>query len=92
MSLIGQLLIFAIQVYFWIIIIEVVISWLIVFGVVNIKHPKAQNLIKLLKKATDPVFEPVRKFVPPIGGIDLTPLVVILGLMLLQGLIASIFY
>ncbi len=74
----------AITIYIWIILIQVLISWLIVFEVINIKNKQAQNLIELLKKATDPVFTPLRKYIPPIGGIDVTPIVVILGLSLLQ--------
>jgi YggT family protein len=53
----------------------------------NVKNAQAQNLIALLKRATDPMFEPIRKYVPPIGGIDLTPLVVILGLNLARSLL-----
>ena len=78
------LLSLAITIYIWIILIQVLISWLIVFDVINVKNPKAQSLINLLKKATDPVFVPLRKFIPAIGGIDITPIVVILGLSLLQ--------
>lgn len=79
-----SLLSFAITIYIWIIIIQVLISWLIIFDVINVNNKQAQNLINLLKKATDPVFKPLRKYIPPIGGIDVTPIVVILGLTLLQ--------
>lgn len=74
----------AIEIYIWIIIVQVVVSWLIVFEVINVKNAKAQNLIALMKKATDPVFTPIRKVIPPIGGIDITPIIVILGLSLIQ--------
>jgi len=78
------LLSLAITIYIWIILIQVLISWLIVFDVINVKNKKAQSLIELLRKATDPVFVPLRKFIPAIGGIDITPIIVILGLSLLQ--------
>ncbi len=84
MNPIFQLISLAITVYIWIILIEVLLSWLIVFDVINIKNEKAQNLIKLLKKATDPVFKPLRKYIPDIGGIDITPIIVIFALSLLQ--------
>ena len=92
MGFIGSLLIFALQIYTFIIILEVIISWLIVFDVINVRNDKAQNLLKLLKKATDPVYSRIRKYVPPIAGIDLTPLIVLLGIYFLQMLIARIFY
>lgn len=84
MGPIFGLLSLAITIYIWIILIQVLISWLIVFDVINVNNSKAQSLINLLKRATDPVFKPLQKVIPPIGGIDITPIVVILGLSLLQ--------
>ena len=84
MGAIFGLINLAITIYIWIILIQVLVSWLITFEVINVKNEKAQNLITLLKKATDPVFKPLQKVIPPIGGIDITPIVIILGLSLLQ--------
>ncbi len=92
MSIIGQLLIFLLDVYFYIIIASVIISWLIAFEVLNVKNPQAQNLINLLNKLTEPVYRPLRKFIPPLGGIDITPIIVIFGIFLLQNLIARMMY
>jgi YggT family protein len=92
MHFIGSILIFALQIYTFIIILEVLISWLIVFEVINVRNDKAQNLLKLLKKMTDPLYSRIRKFVPPIAGIDITPLIVLFGIWFLQMLIARIFY
>lgn len=92
MSIIGNLLIFLLDVYFYIIIASVIISWLIAFEVINVKNPQAQNLINLLNKVTEPVYKPLRKFIPPIGGIDITPIIVIFGIFLLQNLIVRIMY
>ncbi|MCB9982421.1 MAG: YggT family protein [Rhodospirillales bacterium] len=90
MNMLIQLISLAFDVYVLIIVLQVVVSWLIVFDVINTNNEKAQNLIALLKKATDPVYKPVQKFVPPIGGIDVTPIVVIFGLMILQSLITQL--
>ena len=84
MGLIFQLLSLAIDIYIGIIILQVIINWLVIFDVINTKNQQAQNLLKLLARATDPVYKRIRKYVPPIGGIDLTPLIVILGLNLLK--------
>jgi YggT family protein len=80
----------AVTIYTYIIIIQVAISWLIAFGIINADNEKAQNLITLLKKATDPVYKPVQKYIPPIGGIDLTPLIVIIGLSLISNIIIDL--
>lgn len=92
MAFIGQLLILALTVYFWIIIASVVISWLIAFGVMNTRNPQAANILKLLHKVTEPVYRPIRKVIPSIGGIDLSPIVVIFGIQILQHIIARLFY
>lgn len=92
MYLIGQLLILALQIYTFIIIAQVVISWLIAFGVINTANPQARRLVAGLEKLTEPVMEPIRRFIPPIGGIDITPIIVIFGIMILERVIATIFF
>ena len=90
MALILFLFSSAIDIYIGIIIVQVAVSWLINFEVINAGSPQAKNLIRLLQKATDPVYKPLRKYIPPIGGIDITPIIVILGLNLFRGLIFGI--
>jgi len=91
MSALGNFLLFCLDVYFYIIVIEVVISWLIVFDVVNLRSPQAQNFLRLLRKATDPVMAPLRKVIPAIGGIDISPIIVIFAIFMLKGLVARMF-
>ncbi|MBI4030247.1 MAG: YggT family protein [Proteobacteria bacterium] len=91
MILFGKLLYLALDIYMWIIIASVVVSWLIAFEVVNTRSPQAANLVRLLNKATEPVYKPLRKFIPPIGGIDITPIIVIFGIYLLQRIVAQLF-
>ncbi len=92
MNAIGSLLLFALDVYMWIIIAEVVISWLIVFDVINVRHPKAQSLLEIVARLTRPVMKPIRKVIPPIAGLDLSPIVAIFAIMVLQQLVVRIFY
>ena len=83
---------FLVQLYILIIIIQVGMSWLIAFELVNEENEAARNLTNLLKKLTDPVYKPVRKYVPPIGGIDLTSLVVIIGIQFLMWFLFTLMY
>ena len=92
MHAIADVLNLALTVYIWIIIAGVIVSWLIAFEVINTRNPQAANLVRLLNKLTEPVYKPIRKFIPPIGGIDLTPIVVIIAIYLLQNAIIRIFY
>lgn len=85
----AQLISTLFTIYIFVIILHVAISWLIVFKVLNTDNPQARNLVSLLKRATDPVMQPVQKYVPPIGGIDITPIIVIIGLQLLQSFLVT---
>ncbi len=75
-----------VHLYILVILVQVAMSWLIAFDLVNANNEAARNLMNLLRKLTDPVYKPIRKYVPPVGGIDLTPLIVIIGLQILAGL------
>lgn len=92
MGILIYLVNLAINVYIAIIFVQVAVSWLIAFDVINSSNEQARNLTNLLNKLTDPVYKPLKKYIPPIGGIDITPLVVILGLCLLQAIINGVFY
>src|ERR1051326_8412376 len=64
------------------IIASAVISWLLVFNVINIRHPVARQVVYFLDAVTRPILWPFRKIVPPLGGVDVTP---ILALIVIQG-------
>jgi YggT family protein len=92
MALIGSLIILGLQIYIFVIIVQVALSWLVAFDIVNEKNEAAQNLAALTKRLTDPVFIPLRKYIPPIGGIDITPMVVFIGVQILISIVGSIFF
>lgn len=89
MTSIGLLLIQLLSILSWIVIAWVVISWLVAFNVINPTHPAAQNLLGLLDRIMTPIMAPIRRFIPPIGGIDIAPLVLIIAIQILQNLIYS---
>lgn len=91
MFVIAQILSLLINLYIAVIIIYVAVTWLINFKVLNTDNQQARNLVELLEKATDPVMKPIQRYIPPIGGIDLTPLIVIIGLEILKNIIWTIF-
>lgn len=89
---IGQILLLLLDVAFWIVIIQVILSWLIVFNVINIRNPHAAKFVLVLEKITDPVYRPLRKLIPPIAGIDLTPIIIILAIEILKRLVVGVFF
>ena len=74
----------AINLVFWIIIIQAILSWLVAFDVLNIRQPFVWQLWSGLNRMTEPLYRPIRSVLPDMGGIDLSPLVVLFGLYALQ--------
>jgi YggT family protein len=67
-----------ISVYFWIILAMVILSWLVAFNVVNRSNPYVRQIGQALEKLTEPLLKPIRRFLPDLGGIDISPIVVLL--------------
>ena len=78
------LLITVLDIYWYIIIAAVIASWLVGFGIINSYNPVARSILRALHALTEPVFGPVRRIIPPIGGLDLSPLIVLLLLTFLR--------
>jgi YggT family protein len=84
MNFIIILLIKALDIYFWIIIAGVLLSWLVALDVLNIRNNWVRKVYELVNRVTDPPLRQLRRFVPPIGAMDLTPMVLIFGIYLVQ--------
>ena len=76
-----------IQIYIWILIASAILSWLVAFDVVNRRNPIVAKIGQFLYRVTDPVLRPIRRVVPLIAGVDLSPLIVILLLWFLRNLL-----
>jgi len=74
------------------VIIGAILSWLIAFGVVNIRNDLVRSAWNLFLALTEPLLRPIRKFLPSTGGIDLSPIVLLLGVMLLERIIVYYIY
>jgi len=72
-----------------VIIGQVILSWLVAFGIINADNDAARRLMNVFHRLTDPVYRPLRKYIPAIGGIDITPLIVIIALSILQSVLFS---
>ena len=90
MPLFIIILIRLLDIYLWTVIATVMISWLIVFGVLNMRNKWVYKICTFLNDVTRPPILFLRRFVPPIGGIDLTPMIVIFAIYLIQGFLYSL--
>ena len=75
------------QVVMWIIIIQAILSWLVVFNVVNTHNDFVRSFFNALDRITAPMYRPVRRFLPDFGGIDFSPIVVVLIIIVLDRLL-----
>ena len=80
-----------ISLYIWILIINAIISWLVAFNVLNTSNRLVYSILDVSYKLTDPPLNYIRRFLPNLGSIDISPIVLILGLMFLRNLIFEIF-
>jgi len=76
-----------ISLYIWILVLSAVLSWLVAFRVVNTQNRFVYAVMDFCWKVTEPALRPIRKVLPNLGGIDLSPLVLILGLMFAKNLL-----
>ena len=84
---ISSLILLLLEIYWWIVIAAVVMSWLIAFNVVNLHNNIVRSLVRLLDVLTEPVFRQVRRIIPVFSGIDISPLIVLIGIWFLQRLV-----
>ena len=59
----------------WVVIINAVLSWLIVFDVINIRNPQMAQIVRTLDNLTRPLLAPIRRFLPSLGGVDISPII-----------------
>jgi YggT family protein len=81
---IAALLIQILEIYKWIVIAAVIVSWLTAFNVINQYNNFVRTLLRILIALTEPVFRQIRRVIPPMGGLDLSPIIVFLIIWFLQ--------
>ena len=80
-----------ITIYLWVIIINALLSWLVAFNILNTQNRFVFSVLDVTYKLTDPALNKIRKFMPNLGSIDISPVVLILGLMFFRNLVFEIF-
>ena len=85
-----QTLSFILNIVWWIFLIMIIMSWLISFNVINTRNQFVNSVWRVLNQITEPILKPIRRVIPPMGGLDLSPLIVFVIIFFLQNLIASL--
>ena len=92
MRAILDVLLVALNLYKLIIIVAAVMSWLIAFNVVNIRNDFVRSIWSTLVALTEPVLRPIRRHLPNTGGIDISPVIVFLVILLVERIIHDYIY
>ena len=80
-----------VSLYIWVLIINAIISWLVAFNVLNTSNRFVYSLLDISSRLTDPPLNFIRRYLPSLGTIDISPIVLILGLMFLRNLVFEMF-
>jgi YggT family protein len=92
MRAVLDVILFVLDLYWWVVIGAAIFSWLYAFNVVNPRNQFVAAIGQFLYAVTEPVFRWVRRVVPSFGGIDISPIIVLLGIFLLRRLIVLYAY
>jgi YggT family protein len=78
-----------IDIYTWIVIASAIMSWLVAFGVVNTRNQFIRTVVDVLYRVTEPALRPIRRIMPNLGGVDISPVILLLLLFFLRSLLAE---
>ncbi len=87
-----DIILIVLQLYVWVLIASALLSWLIAFNVVNAYNPVVRAISDVVFRLTEPVLKPIRSILPSLGGIDLSPMVLILIIMFIERVIGLYIY
>jgi YggT family protein len=87
-----DVILLALNLYVWVLIASAVMSWLVAFGVVNMRNDVVRTIWNFLYQVTEPVLRPIRRILPNLGGIDISPIILLLIIFFIQRVIALYLY
>ncbi|EQA99071.1 YggT family protein [Sphingobium wenxiniae] len=79
-----QIIVILLDVLWWVIIIQAIMSWLIAFNVINTHSDVVRTIMIALDRITAPIYNPIRKVMPDLGALDLSPMVVLLAILIIR--------
>jgi len=77
----------ALNLYVYVVIASAIFSWLYAFNIINSNNQVVAMIGQVLYNLTEPVLRPIRRFMPNLGGIDISPIILLLGIFLIQNII-----
>jgi YggT family protein len=92
MLVVLDILSIVLQLYWWVLLIMIILSWLISFNVINTRNQFVSTVWTVVNQLTEPILRPIRRFMPNFSGLDLSPLIAFLIIFALQSLMGNYLY
>ncbi len=92
MRAVLDIILILLQLYWWVLLIMIIMSWLISFNVINTRNQFVAAVWRVVNQLTEPVLNPIRRFMPNFSGLDLSPLIAFLLIFFIQQIIGYYIY
>jgi YggT family protein len=92
MRAVLDIVLIVLDLYIWLLIAAAILSWLIAFNVVNTRNQFVSSVADFLYRITEPLLRPIRNILPDLGGLDISPIILILVIMLIQRVVTYYIY
>lgn len=89
MTSLAQILLFILDIVYFVLVVHIIMSWLINFQVLNTRQPLVAQIWHGINQLLEPIYRPIRKVLPTAGGMDFTPIVVFIGIYALRVIITN---
>jgi YggT family protein len=92
MRAILEIILIVLDIYWWIVLATIILSWLIAFNVINTRNQVVDTIWRTLLAVTEPILRPIRRILPRLSGIDLSPIVLFILIFFIQRVIVLYVY
>ena len=89
LAVLAGFVVYLLEIVKWVVIVQAILSWLVAFNVINTQNQFVRSVLHTLDRVLEPVYRPIRRILPDLGGVDLSPMVVLLAIILVQNLITA---
>jgi YggT family protein len=92
MRAILEIILMIMDLYWWVLIAMIILSWLISFNIINTRNQLVASVLQIVSALTEPLLKPIRRLLPAVGGLDLSPIVLFIGLYFVRRVIILYIY
>ncbi len=92
MRVILEIILMLLNIYWWVVLAMIIFSWLYAFNIINGRNQFVDSVWRVLTSLTDPVLRPIRRVIPAIGGLDLSPIVLFIAIYFVERVIVIYIY